>query len=123
MKMRNKLAPNLALVFLTIVLVSIIILAVPDKALEILPGVVVSTSFVVLVLWRSDFDAKKDERIFQLMGYGARNAFIFLLFAMPWLAAFHLLGIIVLDAAIALCILWILSLGIAWLTFLYYFTR
>ena len=121
--MRNKLAPNLALVLLTIVLVSIITLAVPDKVLEILPGVIVSTSFVVLVLWRSDFDAKKDERIFQLMGYGARNAFIFLLFAMPWIAAFHLLGIIVLDAAIALCILWILSLGIALLTFFYYFTR
>ena len=121
--MRNKLAPNLALVLLTIVLVSIIILAVPDKALEILPGVIASTAVLVLILWRSDFDAKKDERIFQLMGYGARNAFIFLLFAMPWLAAYHVLGIIVLDAAIALFILWILSLGIAWLTFLYYFTR
>ncbi len=122
--MRNKLAPNLALVLLTVVLVSIIILAVPDKALEILPVVIVSTAFVVLIIWRSDFDAKKkDERTIQLMGYGARNAFIFLLFAMPWLAAYHVLGIIVLDAAIALCILWILSLGIAWLTFLYYFTR
>jgi len=123
MKMRNKLAPNLALVLLTVVLVSIIILAVPDKALEILPVVIVSTAFVVLVLWRSNIDAKKDERSMQLMGYGARNAFIFLLFAMPWLAAYHVLGIIVLDAAIAICILWILSLGIAWLTFLYYFTR
>ena len=122
--MRNKLAPNLALVLLTVVLVSIIILAVPDKALEILPAVIVSTAFVVLIIWRSDFDAKKkDERTIQLMGYGARNAFIFLLFAMPWLAAYHVLGIIVLDAAIAICILWILSLGIAWLTFLYYFTR
>ncbi|MGY5864865.1 MAG: hypothetical protein RTV41_09695 [Candidatus Thorarchaeota archaeon] len=122
--MRNKLAPNLALVLLTVVLVSIIILAVPDKALEILPAVIVSTAFVVLIIWRSDFDAKKkDERTIQLMGYGARNAFIFLLFAMPWLAAYHVLGIIVLDAAIALCILWILSIGITWLTFLYYYTR
>jgi len=121
--MRNKLAPNLALVLLTIVLVSIIILAVPDKALEILPVVTVSTAFVVLVLWRSNIDAKKDERSMEIMSYGARNAFIFLLFAMPWLAAYHVLEIIVLDTAIVLFVLWILSLGIAWLTFLYYFTR
>lgn len=121
--MRNKLAPNLALVLLTVVLVSIIILAVPDKALEILPVVIVSTAFVVLALRRSNIDAKKDERSMQLMGYGARNGFIFLLFAMPWLAAYHVLGIIVLDAAIALYILWIMALGIAWLTFLYYYTR
>lgn len=107
----------------SIVLLSVVLLSVPDKALEILMVIIVSTTITLLIIWRSNFDAKKDERSIQLMGFGARNSFIFLVFAMPWLAVFHWIGIIVLDAAVTLLILWILSLGIAWITFLYYYTR
>ena len=107
----------------SIVLVSVVLLSVPDKALEILMVIIVSTTITLLIIWRSNFDAKKDERSIQLMGFGARNSFIFLVFAMPWPAVFHWIGIIVLDTAVTLLILWILSLGIAWITFRYYYTR
>jgi hypothetical protein len=122
-KMKRNLALNLAVVLASVVLLIVVLLSVPDMALDLLLVVTFSTAISLLALWRSGVDAKKDERTIQLMGYGARNAFIFLLFAMPWLAVYHMFGIISLDAAAALWILWIMSFGIAWLTFLYYYTR
>jgi len=121
--MKRNLALNLTLVIASVVLVTIVLLSVPERAPQLLTVIIVSTSMSLLLLWRSDVDAKKDERSMQLMGLGARNSFIFLLLAMPWLAAYHMVGIITLDAGLVLLILWILSLGIAWLTFFYYDRR
>ena len=123
MRNRNRLIPSIVLVLVTVVLVSVIVLIVPNRAIDIFPAIFASTAVLVLILWRSDFDSKLDERTMQFFGYGARNAFILLLFAMPWLAAYHVLGIFVLDAGITLLILWILSIGIAWVTFLYHYSR
>jgi hypothetical protein len=55
------------------------------------------------------------------MNLGVRNAFIFLILAMPMLSAFIVLEIIIMDATIALWSLWGAALCIAWITFLFYY--
>jgi hypothetical protein len=42
---------------------------------------------------------------------------------MPFLAGFIYAGIILIDAVGALMLLWAIALGIAWISFLYYYTR
>jgi hypothetical protein len=57
------------------------------------------------------------------MTLGSRSALFFLVFAMPWLAGFSFAGIISIDAAGALMLLWLIALGITWISFVYYYTR
>ncbi len=66
-------------------------------------------------------DSRKDERSMQLFVLGSRNAFIFLLFAMPWMAAYIGYGVLAVNAAVALFALWIVALAIAWGSAFYYF--
>jgi hypothetical protein len=95
----------------------------PERALDLLFICVVSVSLSTLILWRARVDQRKDERTMQLMTLGGRNAFMFLIFVMPFLAGFIYAGIILIDAVGALMLLWAIALGIAWISFLYYYTR
>jgi len=120
---RKEIIANGVLAAFSIVFVALILLLVPERALSNLFVILASICGTMLILWIAKIDQRKDERTIQLMGLGARNAFIFLLFAMPWLATFNILGIIILNAFAALMLLWIVSLAIAWFTFFYYYTR
>lgn len=108
---------------ISIILLAVIMWLVPERALSLLFVSIASVCGSLLILWRAKIDQRKDERTMHLMGLGARNAFIFLLFAMPWLASFNIFGIIIIDTYAALGLLWVVSLSIAWLSFFYYYTR
>ncbi len=91
--------------------------------IEMLIPVSAALVAVLLITWRARIDDRKDERTIQLMILGGRNAFMFLLFAMPMLATFSFTDIILIDAYGALMLLWAIALGITWVSFLYYYTR
>ena len=120
---RKEIIANGLLVGISIVLLALVMWLVPERALSFLFVSIASVCGTTLILWRAKIDQRKDERTIQLLGLGARNAFFFLLLAMPWLATFSFLGIIIIDAYAVLMLLWIVSLGIAWLSFFYYYTR
>lgn len=44
-------------------------------------------------------------------------------FTVPMLATFSILGIIIIETFATLCLLWIVSLGLVWVSFFYYYTR
>ena len=121
--MKREKAPSAVIILVSVVLVAVVLLFIGDRALEYLITITITIGLVTLLMWRLRIDSRKDERIIHLMGLSSRNAFFFLLFAMPWLAGFHLLGIITVDAGIALMVLWWVSLGVAWLSFFYYYKR
>ena len=120
---RNQIIANGAVVGIGIVFLALIMWLVPEKALDMLVVSSVSVSLTTIILWRAKVDQRKDERTMHLMGLGARNAFFFLIFAMPMLSTFIILDIIIMDAAVALWSLWIVSIGIAWVSFLFYYSR
>jgi hypothetical protein len=120
---RKQIAANACVASIGIIFIAVMLWFRPDKTLEMLVPVSTSLVLVVLVSRRTKFDERKDERTIQLMVLGARNAFFFLLFAMPMLATFSLTGIILNDAGVALMLLWVIMMAIAWISFLYYYTR
>ena len=120
---RKEIVANVAMAGIGVIFLALIMWLVPERALSLLTASIVSVCGTTLILWRAKIDQRKDERTIQLMGLGARNAFFFLLLAMPWLATFSFLGIIIIDAYAVLMLLWIVSLGIAWLSFFYYYKR
>ncbi|MBN2231136.1 MAG: hypothetical protein JW779_16245 [Candidatus Thorarchaeota archaeon] len=76
-----------------------------------------------ILLRATKIDARKDERTIQLMVLSGRNAFFFLLFAMPALATLVIAGVVMVDAFAALMLLWIVALAITWISFFYYYTK
>lgn len=119
----KKIILNVSFILFGIVFAAIIIWYVPDKALELLFVDVVAIIGSTLMLRGAKVDQRKDERTIQLMTLSSRNAFMFLLLAMPTVATFGLIGVIAIDAFAVLYILWIVALAIAWISFLYYYTR
>jgi hypothetical protein len=120
---RGKYNPTLELACSGVIFLAIMMWFLPERALDLLFICVVSVSLSTLILWRARVDQRKDERTMQLMTLGGRNAFMFLIFVMPFLAGFIYAGIILIDAVGALMLLWAIALGIAWISFLYYYTR
>lgn len=114
---------NASIVSASIIFLAIIMWFRPDMALDLLFVSIVSVSATMLILWKARVDQRKDERTIQLMTLAGRNAFMFLIFFMPFLAGFSVTGIILIDTFGALMLLWAIALGIAWISFLYYYTR
>ncbi len=120
---RKQIIANVSVVSVSVIFLAIMMWYLPDMALELLFISIVSVSVSTVVVWRARVDQRKDERTIQLMTLAGRNAFMFLLFAMPMLGGFIVAGIISLNAAGALMLLWSIALGIAWISFFYYYTR
>ena len=120
---RNQIIANSAVAGTGIVFLVLIMWLVPERAFNLLIMSIVSIGITTIILWRSKIDQRKDERTIHLIGLGARNAFFFLIFAMPMLSTFIILEIIVMDVVVALWSLWIASMGIAWVSFLVYYFR
>ncbi len=120
---RKKIIANVSVASTGVIFLAIMMWFLPERALDLLFICVVSVSVSTFILWRARVDQRKDERTMQLMTLAGRNAFIFLIFAMPWLAGFSIAGIISLDASGALWLLWLTALGIVWISFFYYYTR
>ena len=119
----KKIILNMSFIVFGVVFAAIIMWYVPDKALELLFVDVVAVIGSTLILRGAKVDQRKDERTIQLMTLSGRNAFMFLLLAMPAVATFGLIGAITINAYSVLYILWILALTIAWISFFYYYTR
>jgi hypothetical protein len=120
---RKQIVANVCVASSGIIFLVIMMWYLPDRALDLLFTSVVSVSLVTVILWKARVDQRKDERTMQLMTLGGRNAFMFLIFAMPFLAGFSYAGVIFLDTIGALMMLWAIALGIAWISFFYYYTR
>lgn len=120
---RKQIIANVSVASTGVIFLVIMMWFLPERALDLLFICVVSVSLSTFILWRARVDQRKDERTMQLMTLAGRNAFIFLIFAMPWLAGFSIAGIISLDVSGALMLLWLIALGIAWISFFYYYTR
>ncbi|MHA2116722.1 MAG: hypothetical protein ACXABM_14590 [Candidatus Thorarchaeota archaeon] len=120
---RKQIVANVCVASSGVIFLAIMMWFLPERALDLLFICVVSVSLSTLILWRARVDQRKDERTMQLMTLGGRNAFMFLIFVMPFLAGFIYAGIILIDAVGALMLLWAIALGIAWISFLYYYTR
>jgi len=120
---RKQIVANVCVASIGIIFILVMLWLRPDKTLEMLVPTSISVIFVLILSRKTRIDERKDERTMQLMILGGRNAFIFLIFAMPMFATFSLTGIILIDAGGALMVLWTIALGIAWISFLYYYTR
>ncbi len=120
---RKQIIANVSVVSVGVIFLVIMMWYLPDMALNLLFICGVSVSVSTIVVWRARVDQRKDERTIQLMTLAGRNAFMFLVFAMPMLGGFIVAGIISLDAAGALWLLWSIALGIALISFFYYYTR
>jgi hypothetical protein len=124
MKMNSKkIILNGSFIVFGIAFTALMMWYLPDKALELLIVSVFSVGGATLLLRGAKVDQRKDERTIQLMTLGGRNAFIFLLLAMPALASLDIAGILILGTPVALLILWVIAMAIAWITFLYYYLR
>jgi hypothetical protein len=119
----RRIVGNVLVVAFSIVFMGVVMWYNPDKALELLFVSIFSVGVPLLLLRRAGIEERKDERTIHLMTLGGRNAFMFLVFAMPWLATFSIAGIILIEAFAALMILWIVAIAIAWVSFIYYYTR
>ena len=120
---RKQIIANASIVGSAIIFLATVMWYLPEMAIDLLTVSIVSLSLTMLILWVTKIDQRKDERTIQLMTLGGRNAFMFLVFAMPWLAGFSVAGIISIDAFGSLMLLWSLALGITWISFFYYYTR
>ena len=124
MKMNaKKIILNMSFIVFGVVFAAITMWYVPDRALEFLVVDVMAVGGSTLLLRGAKVDQRKDERTIQLMTLSSRNAFIFLLLAMPAVATLSIIGMIVTEVFIALLILWLIGLAITWISFLYYYTR
>jgi hypothetical protein len=120
---RKKIIANVCVASSGVIFLAIMMWYLPDRALQLLFTSLVAVSLSTFIVWKARVDQRKDERTMQLMTLGSRNALFFLVFAMPWLAGFSFAGIISIDAAGALMLLWLIALGITWISFVYYYTR
>ena len=120
---RRQIIANVSVASTGVIFLVIMMWFRPDMALDLLFISIASVSATTLILWRARVDQRKDERTMQLMTLAGRNAFMFLVFVMPFLAGFSVAGIILIDAFGALMLLWAIALGIAWISFFYYYTR
>ena len=120
---RKQIIANVSVASIGVIFLVIMMWYLPDMALNLLFICGVSVSVSTIVVWRARVDQRKDERTIQLMTLAGRNAFFFLVCAMPMLGGFIVAGIILLNAAGALMLLWSIALGIAWISFFYYYTR
>ena len=120
---RKQIIANVSVASTSVIFLAIMMWFRPDMALNLLFISIASVSATTFILWRAKVDQRKDERTMQLMTLAARNAFMFLVFAMPFLAGFSVAGTILIDAVGALMLLWAIALGIAWISFFYYYTR
>ncbi|MHA1614216.1 MAG: hypothetical protein ACTSYJ_05180 [Candidatus Thorarchaeota archaeon] len=120
---RKEIIANVAAAGIGIIFLALIMWLVPERALNLLFISITAIVGTTLILWIAKIDQRKDERTIHLMGLGARNAFFFLIFAMPMLATFIIIGVIIMEAFVALWLLSIVSMSIAWVSFLYYYTR
>lgn len=119
----KKIILNMSFIVFGVVFAAITMWYVPDRALEFLVVDVMAVGGSTLLLRGAKVDQRKDERTIQLMTLSSRNAFIFLLLAMPAVATLSIIGMIVTEVFIALLILWLIGLAITWISFLYYYTR
>ncbi len=119
----KQIIANVSVASIGVIFLIIMMWYLPDMALNLLFICIVSVSVSTVVVWRARVDQRKDERTIQLMTLAGRNAFFFLLFAMPMLGGFIVAGIISLNAAGALMLLWSIALGVTWISFFYYYTR
>ncbi len=120
---RKQIIANVSVASTGVIFLVIMMWYLPDMAVELLFICIVSVIVSTVVTWRARVDQRKDERTIQLMTLAGRNAFMFLVFAMPMLAGFSIAGIISIDAVGALWLLWSIALGITWISFSYYYTR
>ncbi len=118
----KKIILNGSFIVFAIVFTAVMMWYLPDKALELLLIDILSLSGVLLLLRGAKVDQRKDERTIQLMTLSGRNAFFFLILAMPAIASFSIAGIITIDAYTALMILWFISLAITLISFFYYYS-
>ncbi|MHA2425827.1 MAG: hypothetical protein ACXAEF_13635, partial [Candidatus Thorarchaeota archaeon] len=93
----NVCVASSGVIFLVVMMVYL-----PERALDLLIISVVSVGISTLFLWRARVDQRKDERSIALMTLGGRNAFIFLVFVIPCFAGFIAIGIILIDVLAAL---------------------
>jgi hypothetical protein len=120
---RKQIVANVGVASIGIVFLTVIMWFLQDRALDLLISCSIAVIGSTAILWVAKVDQRKDERTIQLMTLASRNAMFFLVFAMPMLAGLAIAGIIIMDAWGALMLLWAIALGIAWISFFYYYTR
>jgi hypothetical protein len=120
---RKQIVANGCVASVGIIFLIVMMGFLPDKAMQLLISSSLAVIGSTLILWAAKVDQRKDERTIQLMTLASRNAMFFLVFAMPMLAGLGGAGIIMINGWLALMLLWFVALGIAWISFFYYYTR
>ena len=117
---RNNIAKIVSLLVAAIILAAYWIIQPVGlwSAIFALPLTVIGTLLIMSVL-----DKLEDERFAHIRNISARNSFVFLIFALPWMGALIALDIIVLDAVGACLVLWIASLALWYLSGAYYYMK
>ena len=115
---RNNIAKIVGLVVAAIIIAAAWIIQPVGlwSAIFVLPLTVIGTLLIISVL-----NKYEDERFVHIRNISARNSFVFLIFALPWMGALIALDVIVLDALGVCVILWIVSIAMWYLSGAYYY--
>lgn len=117
---RNNIAKIVGLVVAAIIIAAAWIIQPVGlwSAIFVLPLTVIGTLLIISVL-----NKYEDERFVHIRNISARNSFVFLIFALPWMGALIALDVIVLDAVGVCVILWIISIAMWYLFGAYYYMK
>lgn len=75
---------------------------------------------VLIMRWMNKF---QDERFTHVYNKSSRNAFVFLVFALPYLGAILALQSIAVEAVGLILLVWIMSIVIAYISGIYYYKQ
>ena len=117
---RETVATSIALIVALAILVSFWLESGTIPWPGIIGGMFGPIFAVLLVRWMRQY---QDERFTHIYDLASRNALVFLIFALPFLAAILAIQSIALEAVGPLFLVWVLSLAVFYVSSFYYYKR
>ncbi len=111
----NKIHEIICILLFAAVFSIFIIWVIPDKAYLLISSYI-AMAVALLVNRKTGFEEKTDERMVHLFRLGAANSWLFMFFALPTIALFIQIGLLVIDTVLLLFILLFSIIAISWLT-------
>ena len=115
---RNQIANVVALIVAVVILVAAWFIS-PSGLWGF--SVLLAVIFTLLIV--KAMEKYQDERFTHILNLSARNGFVFLVFALPWMGALIALNLLILDAAAAVLSLWFSSIAVMYGSGAYYFRK
>ncbi|UCE10551.1 MAG: hypothetical protein JSW61_01095 [Candidatus Thorarchaeota archaeon] len=117
---RDHVASLVVLVSAAAILIAAWITSSPGFWPAVLSGCTAPVIAVLFTRWMRQF---QDERFTQIYNLAARNAFVFLLFALPYIGAILAIQSVAVEAVGMILLVWFISLAIAYTSGYYYYKK